>query len=246
MNLSRLDRLSELEKRLLSERPSFWREFFRMQRVLFELFWGLWCLRKTGPAVTIYGSARFAQDHPASRMAETLGALLAQQGFTLITGGGPGIMEAASRGGKLAGGNTIGLNIRLPHEQKPNPFLTQALHFHYFFVRRFMLLKYSHAYVFLPGGFGTLDELSEVLTLIQTGKIPPFPVILMGKEFWSGWSDWLKTQLVSQKTIAETDLSLMHTTDDPLEAARWICEASIRLGIPLCSSTPLPSTLERT
>jgi len=233
MNLKRLEALSSAEKRLLTERSSFLREFIRMQRVLFELFVGIWALRKTPPAVTIYGSARFPQDHPVSLLSEKLGEELARLGFTVITGGGPGVMEATCRGAQKAGGKTIGLNIVLPFEQHPNPFLSKVLTFHYFFVRKFMLLKYSHAYVFLPGGFGTLDELTEVLTLIQTGKLFHFPVILLGREFWQGWDQWIKEQCVARGTISPKDLDLYFLCDDPRNAANWLKEAAQRLGLKL-------------
>lgn len=170
-------------------------------------------------AVTIFGSARFKSDHPYYHQAEALARSLAQSGYTIITGGGPGIMEAGSKGAFETGGRSIGLNIDLPFEQGSNPYLTDDIKFRYFFVRKVMLVKYSTAFVVFPGGFGTLDELSEALTLVQTRKIKPFPIYLVGKEFWQGLIDWIKNTLLVENTVSERDLHLFKVVDDVSQIA---------------------------
>ena len=169
---------------------------------------------KCGPAVTVFGSARFEENHQYYEKARSIGRGLATQGWTVITGGGPGIMEAANRGAFEAGGQSYGANIILPHEQVPNPYVQKSITFNYFFVRKIILIKYSSAFIVMPGGFGTLDELAEALTLIQTGKLYRFPVILVGKSYWQGLIDWMLEVLVPQKTIHKDDLKYLVLTDD--------------------------------
>jgi uncharacterized protein (TIGR00730 family) len=174
-------------------------------RVFRELIRGFRKLHFVGPCVTVFGSARFTEDHRYYQMAREVGRLLAQAGFTVMTGGGPGIMEAANRGAKDVKGRSLGCNIVLPMEQKPNPYLDTWIDFEYFFVRKLMLVKYSYAFIVCPGGFGTLDELFEVVTLIQTGKVKDFPVALMGTDYWKPLLEMLRV-MIAEKTIAPVDL----------------------------------------
>ncbi len=172
--------------------------------------------------VAVFGSARTAEDNPDFKAAEELGRLLADNGYGVITGGGPGIMGGASKGAFQAGGKSVGLNIELPMEQHPNHFQTISLSFRYFFVRKVCFLKYSTAIIVFPGGFGTLDELCEVLTMVQTGKINRIPIILVGKDFWGGLLHWFKTTLVKNKTIAAEDMELYHLVDSAEEAVNYL------------------------
>ena len=178
------------------------------------------------PCVTVFGSARFPARHPYYRMARALGKALAKAGFAVMTGGGPGIMEAANRGAREGKGLSIGCNIRLPQEQQPNPYLDRFVEFDHFFVRKVMLVKYSTAFVILPGGFGTLDEFFETLTLIQTGKIERFPLILMGSDYWNPLREFVRHSLVAHGTISRDDLKLIHVTDSIEQAV-----AAIRAGM---------------
>ena len=195
---------------------------WRALRILSEFVEGFDALAEIGPAVTVFGSARFKPDSPGYALARTVGRLLAEAGYAVITGGGPGAMEAANRGCQEGGGYSIGCNIELPHEQHVNPYVDMAIDFRYFFARKTMFVKYADAFVILPGGLGTLDELFEALTLIQTGKIRHFPVVLMGTEFWGGLIDWMRRTQVAAGTIAADDLNLFHLTDDPVEAVAMI------------------------
>jgi len=174
------------------------------------------------PAVTIYGSARTPKNNPYYKKTEELAAKLAGAGYGIITGGGPGIMEAANKGAFEAGGISIGLNISLPHEQQANPYTNFPLNFKYFFVRKVMLMKYSSGFVAMPGGFGSLDELFEALTLIQTERIRPFPIVLFGKGYWSGLVDWIKETLAGSGNIGGDDIDLFRVVDDVEEAFRYI------------------------
>lgn len=187
---------------------------WRMFRILSEFVQGFDELSDVEKAVTIYGSARLGRDHAYSQQAEALGHKLALEGYTVITGGGPGIMEAGNKGAYEAGGRSIGLNITLPFEQNANPYQTDTLKFQYFFARKVMLVKYSTAFVVFPGGFGTIDELFESLTLIQTKRIQPFPVFLVGETFWRGLVDWLQTSLLELGTVSEHNLHLFKVVDD--------------------------------
>ncbi|OGG45506.1 MAG: Rossman fold protein, TIGR00730 family [Candidatus Handelsmanbacteria bacterium RIFCSPLOWO2_12_FULL_64_10] len=214
------------ERRFLAGPRSRLAELASVIRIAFEFLRGFRILHFVGPCVTVFGSARFGPDHPYYELGRQLGSQLARVGFTVMTGGGPGLMEAANRGAKDAGGTSVGCNIRLPLEQGPNPFLDRYLTLNRFYVRKVLLVKYSYAFVALPGGFGTLDELFEVLTLIQTGKVSNFPVVLMPHAHWDPLLD-LFHRLVHAGTIAHEDLSLVHVLDSPEEAAQLIRNAAI-------------------
>ncbi len=179
-------------------------------------------LKDLGPAVTIWGSAQAKTTSPYYTMTFETAKEVSRAGFSIITGGGPGLMEAANKGAKEGKGRSIGLNIEIPMEQFANPYLDLCLNFKYFFVRKVMFVKHSHAFVIMPGGFGTMDELFECLTLIQTGKSPPFPIILMGRHYWAGFLDWLKKSVIKAGHLSLKDLDLITLTDDPKEAARII------------------------
>jgi uncharacterized protein (TIGR00730 family) len=195
-------------------------------KVMSEFVEGFEKMAKIGPCVTIFGSARIKPSNPFYKMAEEIGVRLVQQGYGVITGGGPGIMEAGNKGANKAGGKSVGLNIYLPHEQKGNIYIDadKLITFDYFFVRKVIFVKYSQGFIVMPGGFGTLDELSEALTLIQTKKIGRFPIVMVGKKFWAGVIDWFKKTLVAEKMIHEEDLNLFNLVDTPEEAVAVIDE----------------------
>lgn len=195
---------------------------WRVFRIMGEFVQGFEDLAKITNGVAIFGSARTKPDDPVYQAARETAALLAQAGFAVITGGGPGIMEAANRGAFEAGGTSVGCNIELPHEQGSNPYLTLSLKFKYFFVRKMMFVKYADAFIIFPGGFGTLDELFESLTLIQTRKIRDFPVVLFGSEYWRGMLEWIKGPVLSEAKIAEHDLELLHLADSPSQIVEII------------------------
>jgi uncharacterized protein (TIGR00730 family) len=197
-------------------------ESWRMFRIIGEFVEGFDALSQITPAVTVFGSARARPGDFAYDTAEAIGREIAKANFTLVTGGGPGVMEAASKGAVEAGGRAVGLNIDLPMEQKSNPYATLSLSFHYFFVRKVMLVKYATAFVLMPGGFGTLDELFETVTLIQTHKVRPFPVVLVGESYWRGLLDWVRAQTLELAYISAEDLTLLTLTDDPAEVIRAI------------------------
>jgi len=197
-------------------------ESWRIFRIMAEFVEGIETLSRIGNAVSIFGSARTEPDDPYYQRAELLAQLLARRGFSVITGGGPGIMEAANKGAAEAGGRSVGMNIRLPFEQRPNPYANINIDYKYFFTRKVMFVKYAVAYVVLPGGFGTLDELFEALTLIQTKRIKAFPVVLMGSEYWKGLIDWLRKTMLPRKNISPTDLDLFQIIDDPEDAVKHI------------------------
>lgn len=201
-------------------------EFRSVLRIMWEFIRGFRVLHFVGPCVTVFGSARFKEDHPFYAMAREVGSRLTDIGFTVMTGGGPGIMEAANRGAKEAGGISIGCNIILPKEQSANPYLDHLVTFRYFFIRKVMLIKYSYAFVVLPGGVGTMDELFEALTLIQTRKIRDFPVVLMGVEYWQPLIDLLQ-RMVGAATISAEDLNLVMMTDSLDEAMAHIQKHAI-------------------
>ncbi len=193
-------------------------------KIMSEFVDGYEKLAKIGPCVSIFGSARLREDSPYYQMAVDIAEKITQLGFGIITGGGPGIMEAGNRGAHNKGGKSIGLNIELPHEQHFNPFINKdySIDFNYFFIRKVMFVKYSQGFIVMPGGFGTLDELSEALTLIQTNKIAKFPIVLVGSEFWSGLLDWFKTTLVNNGMIAAEDTNLFRVVDTADEAVEHI------------------------
>jgi uncharacterized protein (TIGR00730 family) len=198
---------------------------WRVMRIMGEFVAGFDALAEVGPAVSVFGSARTPESDPMYALARAVGAGLAGAGFATITGGGPGIMEAANRGAAEAGGVSIGANIELPHEQGLNPYVTLPLNFRYFFVRKMMFVKYAEGFVIFPGGFGTLDELFEALTLIQTGKLGAFPVVLVGRDFWRGLLDWIDAALLAGAKIGEADRGLLTLSDDPDEIVRMMVAA---------------------
>jgi len=206
-------------------RTDTWRVF----RIMGEFVQGFEDLAHITNGVAVFGSARITPNDPAYAAARETAALLARAGFAVITGGGPGVMEAANRGAFEAGGMSVGCNIELPHEQGSNPYLTLSLKFKYFFVRKMMFVKYSDAFIIFPGGFGTLDELFEALTLIQTRKIRNFPVVLYGSQYWHGMLEWIKGTVLSEGKIGEEDLKLLHLADSPAQIVEIISRS--RSGI---------------
>lgn len=209
------------EREFLDGPKSRWKEFVFTMKVVREFIRGFRKLHFIGPCITVFGSARFAEGHKYYELARKIGAGIAEIGFTTITGGGPGIMEAANRGAKEAGGRSVGCNIVLPHEQRPNPYLDKWVDIRYFFVRKVLLSKYSYGFVVLPGGFGTLDEFYEALTLVQTKKVSDFPIVVMCKDFHRhliAHMDLMKTE----KTISPNDTDLIFFTDSPDEAVAWL------------------------
>jgi uncharacterized protein (TIGR00730 family) len=209
------------EAAFLTEVRSPEKEMTRLGRIQDEFIRGFRELYDLGPAVTVFGSARFKEDHPYYILAREVGRELARAGFATLTGGGPGIMEAANRGAFEAGGTSYGLNIILPHEQSANPYVQKSIEFHYFFTRKVMLVKYSCAFIVMPGGLGTLDELFEAATLIQCQKIGPFPSVLMGAEFWKGLQDWGQ-HLMKHGVFKKEELGFGRITDSPREAVELI------------------------
>jgi uncharacterized protein (TIGR00730 family) len=217
---------SKQETEFLEGPRSRWKELLFLFKVFNEFFYGFRKLHFTGPSVTVFGSARFAEDHPYYELARKIGQEIAKLGFSVITGGGPGIMEAANRGAKDVGGRSIGVNIILPKEQKPNKYLDKWVDFDLFFVRKTLLSKYSYAFVVMPGGYGTLDEFFEAATLIQTGKFLKFPIVLMGKDFHKELYAHFQ-RMVEEKTIDPEDLKLFLYTDSVEEAIQHITKYAI-------------------
>ena len=203
----------------------------RLDRIEHELRRGFQALGELGCGVTVFGSARTPPDDPVYALGVRLGRLLAERDFAVITGGGPGAMEAVNRGAQGAGGKSVGLPIELPHEEAPNPYLDLALEFHYFFARKVMFVRYACGFIALPGGFGTLDELFEVLTLIQTEKVSHFPVVLIGSAYWHGLLDWLRVTAVPAGTISASELDIIHLVDDPADAVGLVCRGAERQGL---------------
>lgn len=203
---------------------------WRIFRIMAEFVENFEELSHLGPSITVFGSARIPETDPWYARARELGGLIAKKNFAVITGGGPGLMEATNRGAFDAGGQSVGLNIELPHEQKANPYLTLSLNFHYFFIRKVCFVKYASGFILLPGGFGTLDEFFESITLIQTNRITRFPVVLMGRAHWQGLVDWMQRQLREQHLISDTDLDLFLVTDDLDEAVEFVTRADSKAG----------------
>ncbi|HOW35561.1 MAG TPA: TIGR00730 family Rossman fold protein [Candidatus Omnitrophota bacterium] len=205
-------------KKRRNAKPDFIKEDpWRVFRIMAEFVDGFDVLSKVGPAITIFGSARTPAEHPMYKLAVRTAYLLSKEGYSIITGGGPGIMEAANKGAKLAKGQSVGLNIELPHEQKPNPYINTLLNFHYFFCRKVMFVKYARAFVIFPGGFGTLDEFFESITLVQTKRIGRFPVILVGRKYWRGMLGWLKGVVLEEGCINQDDYDAFQIVDKPQE-----------------------------
>ncbi len=200
-------------------------EPWRMFRIMAEFVDSFEVMSEIGPAVSVFGSARVAYTDPWYEKGHQLGRLLVKNGYAAITGGGPGIMEAVNKGAYEAGGISVGLNIELPHEQKPNQYVNRLLNFRYFFIRKVCFVKYASGFVLFPGGFGTLDEFFEAITLIQTERIARFPVVLMGREYWSGLIGWLEQRLRAPGMIGPGDLELFRLTDDPQEALDFIIQS---------------------
>ncbi|HTK92509.1 MAG TPA: TIGR00730 family Rossman fold protein [Verrucomicrobiae bacterium] len=207
-------------------------ELWQALRIFKEFVRGFRALHFVGPCVTVFGSARFPEAHRYYGLAREVGARLAQAGFTVMTGGGPGIMEAANRGAKGVGGASIGCNIQLPEEQRPNPYLDRWITFEHFFVRRVMLVKYSYAFIAMPGGYGTLDEVFETATQIQTGKIQQFPLVLMGRDYWEPLLAFMRERLVAERTVEPEDVDRFIVTDSPEEAVELITQTALaRFGL---------------
>ncbi len=216
------------ERRFLSGPQRSTSELARVMRIFFECIKGFRALHAVGPCVTVFGSARFDESHPYYVQAREVGRRLAEAGFAVMTGGGPGIMEAANRGAREARGHSVGCNIQLPREQKPNPYLDRFVEFRYFFVRKLMLVKYSYAFIAMPGGFGTLDEVFETAVLIQTGKIEQFPLVLFGVEFWKPLIQYMRGTLLHARTIEARDVDRLLLTDSPAEAVELVSKLATR------------------
>ena len=234
-------RVGRTEDEALLRRPTTRPEFldsdpWRSLRILSEFVEGFDALAGVGPAVSVFGSARTKPNHRYYKLARELGARLGRAGYAVITGGGPGIMAAANRGAQEGGGLSVGCNIELPMEQGINPYVDLGIEFRYFFARKVMFVKYADAFVIFPGGYGTLDELFEALTLIQTKKVQDFPVILMGTEYWTGMVDWIRATLLEEAAINAADVDLLRLTDDPAEAIE-IIEAYAAKGRNQAAST---------
>jgi hypothetical protein len=197
-------------------------EAWRLFKIMGEFVEGFDTLNEIGPAVSFFGSARIKPSDPIYKKTEKMAKLFVENNFAVITGGGGGVMEAANKGASEAGGTSVGLNIILPFEQKPNSFSNVKLEFKYFFIRKVMFVKYAAAYIILPGGFGTLDELFEAATLVQTHRIKPFPLILVGSDYWTGLIDWIKTKLLSEKRISPEDIEILQVMDEPEEIVKAV------------------------
>lgn len=220
--------MADKDQRLLEGAQGTWQDISRSIGIGVEFFNGFRTLRRLGPCVTVFGSARFAESHPYYELAREMGRQLGRAGFTVMTGGGPGIMEAANRGARDVGARSVGCNIKLPVEQQPNPYLDLWTEFSHFYVRKVMLVKYSSAFVVMPGGFGTMDEVFETLTLIQTAKIRRFPLVAMGGDYWEHLRKFIHDSMLQQRTISPGDLDFMMITDDVAEACAYItCNCAV-------------------
>ncbi len=203
---------------------------WRVMRIQAEFVEGFGALAELGPAVSVFGSARTGPGHPAYALGEQVGQLLVEAGYAVITGGGPGTMEAANKGATAAGGTSVGLGIELPFEAGLNEYVNLGINFRYFFARKTMFVKYAQGFIVLPGGFGTLDELFEAVTLVQTGKVTHFPIVLLGVDFWTPLLDWIRHTLIEQGTVSERDLDWLQLTDDPAEAVAAVVAAGRARG----------------
>lgn len=217
-------RMEQIQPKSWSETISY--DTWEIFKVMSEMVEGFEKLARIGPCVSIFGSARTKENARYYQLAEETAYLLTKAGFGIITGGGPGIMEAANKGAHFAGGKSVGLNINLPFEQNPNPFIdrTKLLNFNYFYVRKTMFMRYSMGFVAMPGGFGTLDELTEAITLIQTHKLVRFPIVLVVKEYWEGLIDWIKEKVLKENNIKKEDLDIFKVVDTPMEVVQVITE----------------------
>jgi uncharacterized protein (TIGR00730 family) len=221
----------DLEKLKESIQPKTWSETisydtWEILKVMSEMVEGFEKLSRIGPCVSIFGSARTKQNHPVYKLTEETAYLLTKAGFGIITGGGPGIMEAANKGAHFAGGKSVGLNINLPFEQNPNPFIdrNKLINFNFFYVRKTMFMRYSMGFIAMPGGFGTLDELTEAITLIQTHKLVRFPIVLVGRAYWNGLIEWIKTSVLDEQYISSEDLDIFKVVETAEEAVAQIVE----------------------
>ncbi len=215
---------STTDQRLLDSRgPSDWvhTDPWRVLRIQSEFVEGFGALAELGPAVSIFGSARTQPDDPMYQAAEQIAARLCEEGYAVITGGGPGVMEAANKGAHECGGVSVGLGIELPHEQGMNEYVDLGINFRYFFVRKTMFVKYAQGYIVMPGGFGTMDELFEALTLVQTRKVTSFPIVLFGTKYWGGLIDWLRNTMLPDGKVSALDIDMLHLTDDVEDAVAW-------------------------
>jgi uncharacterized protein (TIGR00730 family) len=211
-----------MEKQFIVDDLNVGGEAWRLFKIMGEFVEGFDTLNEIGPAVSFFGSARIKPSDPIYKKTEKIARLFVENNFAVITGGGGGVMEAANKGATEAGGTSVGLNIILPFEQKPNSFANVKLEFKYFFIRKVMFVKYAAAYIILPGGFGTLDELFEAVTLVQTHRIKPFPLILVGSDYWAGLNDWIKTRLLSEKRISPEDIEILQVMDEPEEIVKAV------------------------
>jgi uncharacterized protein (TIGR00730 family) len=222
------DRDVQGEARLLSGPLDRTSELLRVARISREFIRGFRKLHFLGPCVTVFGSTHFAEGHPYYDLGQEVGRRLAKAGFTTMTGGGPGLMEAANRGAKEAGGRSVGCNIVLPHEQAPNAYLDEMITFQHFYVRKVMLVKYSYAFIALPGGLGTLDEMFEIATLVQTSKVKDFPIVLMPSEFWCPLLDFMRNTMLAQGTVSEADISHLELMDSPALVVDYIHDTAMK------------------
>lgn len=211
-----------MEKQFIVDDLNVGGEAWRLFKIMGEFVEGFDTLNEIGPAVSFFGSARIKPSDPIYKKTEKIARLFVENNFAVITGGGGGVMEAANKGAAEAGGTSVGLNIILPFEQEPNSFANVKLEFKYFFIRKVMFVKYAAAYIILPGGFGTLDELFEAVTLVQTHRIKPFPLILVGSDYWAGLNDWIKTKLLSEKRISPEDIEILQVMDEPEEIVKAV------------------------
>lgn len=214
------------QRLLASDQETDWlhSDPWRVMRIQSEFVEGFGALAELGPAVSVFGSARTKPDHPDYHAGETVGRLLVEAGYAVITGGGPGVMEAANKGAAEAGGTSVGLGIELPFEQGVNEYVNLGINFRYFFARKTMFLKYAQGFIVMPGGFGTFDELFEAVTLVQTHKVTQFPLVLVGKDYWGGLLDWIRSTALKHGTISDVDLDIMYLTDDPAEAVQHVVD----------------------
>ena len=211
-----------MEKQFIVDDLNVGGEAWRLFKIMGEFVEGFDTLNEIGPSVSFFGSARIKPSDPIYKKTEKIARLFVENNFAVITGGGGGVMEAANKGATEAGGTSVGLNIILPFEQEPNSFANVKLEFKYFFIRKVMFVKYAAAYIILPGGFGTLDELFEAVTLVQTHRIKPFPLILVGSDYWAGLIDWIKTKLLSEKRISPEDIEILQVMDEPEEIVKAV------------------------
>jgi uncharacterized protein (TIGR00730 family) len=229
-----------VDKLFLEGAQNHWQDIVRTVGISREFMRGFKLLRNIGPCVTVFGSSRFTEDHPYYQLGVAVGAALGEAGFTIMTGGGPGIMEAANRGAQQVGALSVGCNIQLPAEQQPNKFLDLQTEFQHFFVRKVMLVKFSCAFVVLPGGFGTMDEIFETLNLIETKKIQDFPLVIMGEEYWQEMDDFIRTKMLNEKTISGSDADRLFMTNSPEQMIDYINAHIGPCNKPMCSETELP------